>query len=100
MKFTRAEPCGECPFLKKFEKGYELDTLEEFAAGAFPCHKTAELVEDDDGHAKYHIARHSTACAGALIFNEKRNVETQAMQIAFRLGLYDPTTLNMEADVR
>lgn len=100
MKFTRSEPCAECPFLKKYKHGYTEERLNEFASSAFPCHKTAELIGDEEGMEEYRIGSKSVACAGALIYAEKRGVSTQTMQIAERLGLYEKKILNMEAAVR
>jgi hypothetical protein len=56
--------------------------LEEGAGGAFTCHETTPHRKIDRQH-----------CAGALIFAEKNDVETQVMQVAARLGLYDPKAL-------
>lgn len=88
-------PCAECPFLKSMKHGFEIKRLKQFASGEFPCHKTAE---DDDG--KYVAGEKSVHCAGALIFLEKRQAPHQMMRIAERLGMYDHTKLNMEAEVR
>lgn len=97
MQFDLKQPCAECPFLVKFRTGYKLDRLKEFAAGAFPCHKTAvydEGTEDietgDISGQGYAIGPNSHACAGALIFNLKRKIETQMMQIAVRLRFWEP----------
>ena len=100
MRYTQHKPCQDCPFLKKNANSYGLKRLAEFASGDFPCHKTAELVHDDEaGVSEFRATRDSIACAGALIFCEKRNAPTQMMRIAERLGLYDHTTLDMTAPV-
>lgn len=82
------------------ERQFSIRRLMEFARGAFPCHKTAELTEDDNGFEEYHAGDKSVHCAGALIFLEKRNESNQMMRIAERFGMYDHTKLNMEANVR
>lgn len=89
------EPCAQCPFLNKFKNGYGLKRLKEFASAQFPCHKTAELEND-----QFIVGDKSVHCAGALIFNERRGAAHQMMRIAERLGVYDHTKLNMDSDVR
>ena len=96
MKYTMTTPCKECPFTMS-RKQFSDKRLKEFASsGAFPCHKTAELNEDNGYVAK----SNSVACAGALIFCEKRGQPNQMMRISERLGLYDHTKLDMDANVR
>jgi hypothetical protein len=74
--------------------------LREFASGEFPCHKTAEVQEDEDGTSGFIAAEGSQHCAGALIFLEKRGESHQMMRINERLGYYDARNLSMEASVR
>lgn len=81
-------------------RAFRLTRLRQFAAAAFPCHKSAKPVEDEDGFAEYHATEDSIHCAGALIFNEKRETPHQMMRICERIGLYDMTKLNMEAKIR
>lgn len=87
-------PCKECPFIMT-EKQFSTRRLKEFASGEFPCHKTAELTENE-----YKAKSESVHCAGALIFNEKRNQPHQMMRIAERFGMYNFKQLDMEANVR
>ncbi len=94
MNYTMTTPCSECPFLKSV-KGFTMKRLAEFAQGAFPCHKSAEVVDDE-----FHAKDNSVHCAGALIFCEKRDRPNQMMRIAERLGMYDRTALDMNAPVR
>lgn len=93
-------PCAECPFLNKMKHGFTMKRLSGFASAEFPCHKTAENVESDEGCGEYHATPESNHCAGALIFNERRNSPHHLMRICERLGFYDHTKMNMEADVR
>jgi hypothetical protein len=95
MQIAKDRPCADCPFLKVNARSYGLARLQEFAAGAFPCHQTAEQNEQGG----YVWGRRSKFCAGALIFNESRGEYTQAMQIAERMGDYEPGDLDMSADV-
>lgn len=78
---------------------YGIKRLLEFASGEFPCHKTAKLVDNEDGPSEFIATKSSTHCAGALIFLEKRDAPHQMMRIAERLGMYDRTQLDMAADV-
>lgn len=99
MHYKLTTPCPDCPFLAANAAAYGIDRLEEFASGEFPCHKTAELVEVDDGAAQYHATRSSQHCAGALIYLEKQQRPHQMMRIAERLGMYDARQLDMNAPV-
>lgn len=102
MNYTMTTPCAQCPFLKENAEFFTMQRLRQFADnGSFPCHKTAEVVEGDDGESSgFTATEDSVACAGALIFNEKRGRPNQMMRICERLGLYDRTKLNMKAKVR
>lgn len=100
MKFTLTDPCGECPFLNRNAKSYGRRRLREMTLGAFHCHKTGTVAEDDElGTSEFVPTENSLYCAGALIFMEKRGQSNQIMRIAERLRLYDRTKLNMKAPV-
>lgn len=99
MHYTMTTPCAQCPFLKKHAKSYGMKKLRAFAAGEFACHKTAELVEDEETGSEYQANDDSQHCAGALIFLEKRDEPHQMMRIVERLGMYDRTKMNMAAPV-
>lgn len=94
MNYTMTEPCDACPFLRT--SGFTFASLMRHASGQFPCHKTCK-VDEDTGN--FEPGPKSLHCAGALIFLEKRNEPHQMMRIAERLGFYDRTKLNMEANV-
>lgn len=103
MQYTMTTPCDQCPFLDTpgNRRGFTLRRLEEFARGEFPCHRTAEVEEEDEEHLGDFIARgNSLHCAGQLIFNQKRGMPTQMARICERLGLFDPSKLNMKTRVR
>jgi hypothetical protein len=95
MNYTKTTPCSDCPFLTGTEHAYTDERLAEFASGVFPCHKTAKIENNE-----FQATKESQHCAGALIYNEKREQSNQMMRIAERLGLYDHSKLNMEASVR
>jgi hypothetical protein len=102
MKYSMTTPCDHCPFLDtpQMKRGFKLSRLKAFAESEFPCHQTADTVEDEDGFSEYRANDKSVHCAGALIFNEKRGHANQMMRICKRLGIYDASKLNMEAKVR
>lgn len=82
MNYDLTTPCAGCPFLKKYARAYSLRRLAQFAAGAFPCHRTAENDEDEEtGGYVERADGTSQHCAGALIFNEKRDTPNQMMRI-------------------
>lgn len=93
------EPCADCPFLKKNAKSYGARRLREFADQNFHCHKTGICTEDEETGGEYLPTEDSLACAGHLIYNEKRERPNQMMRIAERLGMYDRRKLNMTAKV-
>lgn len=92
MKYTLHTPCKECPFLKSMAQGFTMARLTEFALSEFPCHKTCDIVEDEEGVSEYIANKNSVACAGAMIFLAKRKDR-------FTYG-FDDSKLNMEAEVR
>lgn len=97
MKYTMTTPCNECPFLLKMKQGFTLRRLQDLSEGSFHCHQTGEV---DEVTSNFVPNENSVACAGALIFREKRNAPSQIMRIAERVGLYDRTKLDMKAKVR
>lgn len=79
------------------KRGFSLRRLREFVAGPFPCHQTADA---DNEESKFRATDKSVHCAGALIFNEKRDTPNQMMRICERLGFYNRSKLDMTANVR
>lgn len=102
MKYTMTSPCDACPFLDtpNMKRGFTLRRLRDFAGGEFPCHQTATVEESDEGGSEFIANDKSVHCAGALIFNEKRNTPHQMMRISERFGSYDMRKLEMGAKVR
>jgi hypothetical protein len=110
VRFTMRTPCDNCPFRRKGgirvhpERAREIAEmmLDEGAGGMFPCHKSVDYdrAEIDDEGDGYRVGRSGEVhCAGALVFAERQGFQTQAMQIAERLGMYDPDGLDAAADV-
>ena len=96
-QYAMTSPCVNCPFRKVGGIRLSKERAKEIAShdGSFPCHKTTSSDEDgnpcETGKEK--------ACAGFLIFNEKRGRPNQMMRIAERLGMYDPTKLRGHDEV-
>ena len=89
-------PCAECPF-RRGRRGVRLIKSRVFeVAGnmldpdgdSFSCHNACHGEKDDDD--VYHPSIDDIHCVGALIFAERNRNQTRAMQLAARLGLYDP----------
>lgn len=98
MHYKMKAPCDACPFRKG--SGFAYRRLLEFSSGEFPCHKASALVENAEGINEYVSKGEKTPhCAGALIFNEKRERPHQMMRISERLGFYDMRELEMDSDV-
>lgn len=102
--FALRRPCAHCPFRTDVVGGGDyirrdraVEIAQSLAQGSdFPCHKTVEHDEDGD-----HIpgAGRDTFCAGALIMLEKAGQPNQLMRSAERMGIYDPSRLDMSAPV-
>jgi hypothetical protein len=95
MNYDMRKPCAECPFLAT--NNFKIKRLMRFASGEFPCHMACETNEEGNYVAKNEKTPH---CAGALIFNEKRNKPHQMARIAERFGMYDYTKLDMSVEVK
>lgn len=93
-------PCPQCPFLRdsptRLRNGRVREIQRSLERSEFPCHKTLDYSEGDGEGRKTRATQH---CAGALILLEKLEAPSQMMRIAGRLGMYDPSALDMEAPV-
>ena len=99
--FKLRKPCPKCPFrtdVAPYLHGARaVEIARSLAEGAvFWCHQTT--VEDGD-EGDLTSGPDSQFCAGALIVLEHEAAPNQAMRIGERLGLYDPTKLDMRAPV-
>lgn len=71
-RYWMKEPCGPCPFSRSKTLWLHPDRAEEFACMAqnpytdFPCHKTAECVEDSEGFDEFVRGEKSFTCNGFL----------------------------------
>lgn len=97
MNYKLTKPCDECPFLKT--SGFTYNALVEHARGEFACHKACDIDEEGEGNFTEKKNGKTPHCAGALIFLEKQGTAHQMMRISERVGQYDPTKLDMSANV-
>lgn len=87
------KPCDTCPFRK--DKFFYLPPLRVRGiiesitkkGEAFVCHKTVDYSGEFLG-----VGKDTKHCVGALIFLVKQGVSNQWMQVAQRLGLWNPET--------
>lgn len=103
MNHTMANPCKHCPFRTNIKGYLRKERVVEIAHSVlsghlFPCHKTTEAIEDDDGNEDMAATENSQECAGAAIFAAKHGASSQMSRIAERLGL-PVAKLNMRAKV-
>jgi hypothetical protein len=96
MNYNLTKPCDECPYLRT--SGFTFQSLKEHAVGEFACHKACDLTDDETVFVERKNGK-TPHCAGALIFLEKQSKPHQMMRVAERLGQYDPTKLDMKANV-
>ena len=95
-------PCAGCPFLRT-RPGFLTRTRARVIADAtfregrpFNCHKTIRF-DGDTGEGV--VTPASQNCAGALILAERVGRRGQIAQIAERLGLWSPSSLDAGAPV-
>lgn len=74
------KPCDSCPFRRdvdfKFsaERAEELAYMTENPYNTFPCHKTADCIEDDEYHSEEFVhGEKSKECAGFLTMQINAN---------------------------
>lgn len=92
MNFDLKTPCKDCPFLqgKSYlnpDRAYEIAEYTVQDNTMFSCHKTLASKKGEQH------------CAGALIMAEKRGLKGNMLQVAQRLGFYDPAKLDMAAPI-
>ncbi len=92
MKQEMSTPCPECPFRSDREPFLRAARAREIAFSvlrgeSFPCHKTTDVDEDDEGNEIRRNRAREQQCAGAEIFCAKQGGSSQLSRIAERLGL-------------
>lgn len=102
--FRLKKVCANCPFRadENFQ-GLQPERVSDIAqslrdGASFHCHATldynrAEQTGDDDEPLSP-VVKKSQFCAGALATMEKSGEVNQIVQIAERLGLYDPESFD------
>jgi len=91
--FDLVRPCADCPFRSDgagvmLRPSRIVEIVQAIERQTFACHKTTSRRKENWRH-----------CAGAAIFVEKLGKRGDMLQIAARLGLYDPDRLDMSAPV-
>jgi len=103
MKHTMRTPCAHCPFRSNIRGYLTKERVVEIAHSviqgqSFPCHKTTEAIENEDGSEDLEATADSVQCAGAEIFAAKHGCSSQMSRISERLGM-KVAKLNMRAKV-
>jgi hypothetical protein len=108
MDYDMKKPCECCPFRRgtpmRLTRGRVAEVVGMMLnpnGGEFPCHRTIEHLEGDNGEDAGFREKNGKGkhCAGALIFAEKNKKSTQMMRICERIGIYDPATLMSNQEV-
>lgn len=95
--FKLKTPCQNCPFRTDVTPYIRVQYLKQVLADrhVFVCHKTVDYSHFDKGRK----TSDTQPCAGFLICMQHDNKKNDLMQLAERLGLYDPSKMNMDAPV-
>lgn len=103
MKTDLKRPCKHCPFRADIP-GYlragrvaEINYALVYGNSTFPCHKTLEDVENEDGEGELCTTPDSQHCAGAILLMLRTGEfdDNQMMRIFTRTGM-DPDTYDYE----
>lgn len=107
-RFAIKRPCGNCPFRNDVPRylspgryaqiGHDLTRL----GHSFTCHKTIDYDrrEEEGGDGGGHVTGdRERQCAGAMIWLNSQKRPNQMMQVMERLGIFDPSRLDMAAPV-
>lgn len=97
-------PCPKCPFRTDVPPYLRPERVAGIAmdvqnGSEFYCHQTTVPDEDDESGASMTRGEKTQVCAGSLILMEKAESPNQMMRIAERIGVYDPSRLDMDAPV-
>lgn len=105
MKFDLKRPCSQCPFRTDILPFLRPDRVKEICLellinqGTFSCHKTNEMLDDEQGEGITVETQDSQHCAGAVIFLEQQSKPNQLMRVAERLGSYNAASMELDVDV-
>ncbi len=103
MNYRMSNPCPQCPFRNDIEGYLTAERVDEICDAvlrqqSFPCHKTTEAREGEDGESEMCETEDSEQCAGAEIFAMKHGVCSQMRRISGRLGR-EVAELNEDAPI-
>lgn len=93
--FKLKRPCVNCPFRKGQGRNFSLSWLrlrEIKTATAFQCHKTVDYDNFDD--AELRSGGKPQQCAGLMAVLHRSGISNQIMQVAERLGRFNPNELD------
>jgi hypothetical protein len=94
--FDLKRPCVNCPFRKGVGETFQLhpERLREiFNATAFQCHKTVDYSDDEPSSGD-----RPQQCAGLMAVLHRSDRHNQIMQVAERLGHFDPSTVDPDGE--
>lgn len=94
--FDLKRPCVDCPFRKGQGESFALSMTRIMGivrAPAFQCHKTVDYSEDEP-----QPGIRPQQCAGlmAVLYREKK--DNSIMQVAERMGEFDPSLLDPDGE--
>ena len=93
--FDRKTPCSNCPFTRDNAHRFNLPAarVEEILNGpAFQCHKTVNYGACEDPPRRH--GSKPQQCAGLMALLHAAGRPNQIMQVAQRLGHFDPETID------
>lgn len=104
--FNLTQPCRDCPFrvdIPGYLRGSRardiIDDLLNNDMHGFPCHKTIETVDGEDGFCETMATDESQQCAGALALTYKLGRPNVAARLAVFTGDLDLDTLDEKGQV-
>lgn len=107
MDFKLKKACKDCPFRKEVNLNLTAERKRNIAESlvhgnkTFSCHKTVDYSTrfDSEGNDAQVSSKTEQHCAGALIFVEQVGTPNLMIQIAQRLGLYNPDEIDRDVDI-
>jgi len=95
--FDLKRPCVNCPFRRGQGSLFQLALArlrEIFSAVAFQCHKTVDYSDDEGAQS----GNRPQQCAGLMAVLHRSGKPNQIMQVAERLGAFDPAAVDPDGD--
>ena len=95
--FDLKRPCVNCPFRRGQGSNFQLhpERLRDIVnATAFQCHKTV----DYDADPEHRSGDRPQQCAGLMAVLHRSGRHNQIMQVAERLGAFDPALVDPDRD--